>query len=404
MKIIASFLGLFAMFYISFAFGSFFTEITDSYSQTLSIAIGNVIENEIIQIVICNGLLPGVFIVISFLPSIFMIFCITDGFCRLKIFEPLRKKFSKHLATYGLPENSLTPIVSGLGCTIPAYISTRIIKNPKEKFLTMIAISFVPCRAKMTMFIILCGVFFNKTTAPIVLFSIYVIGISIGMLAMKMSSKISFISNGIEKSCKGCKFGDCSVTSDNVILNTIKACFSFLKETMTSLIIVSVVFGFLSHFPLVNKQEFMNKCIISKTKEMCLSEHTKTQLEGSVVATISKKLLFLTKPIGFNWQLNAALILGTSGKEASVSALSIMYLENQESGKFSNLTKSISKASAISFICFMIFYIPCVSAVATLFNESKNWKFSLILSLSMIVLAYCFSFVVYNVCLLLKLI
>lgn len=382
-------------FFISFQISDFLTGLIDGLFSKLSSGVADVIENELLQTVLCNGLIPGIGIVISFLPSIFLIFLVTESLSRAKYFQDITNYFSDKLIQFNLPKQAMLPMLNSIGCTIPAYVSTRIIKSKRERFLSMIAISFIPCRAKMMMFIIFCSAFFNRFVAPFVLFLIYAIGTLTGLYIAKFSAKFKNIQPR-RFNCQGCKVGDCSFYSDNFIFSLLKSCINFVKETFTTLIIVSVLFGFFSHFPLLNKENFMKICTKEYSISDCNEKYKMAQMEESWIGLVGKKMEVITKPIGFNWQLNTALLVGTSGKEAVISALGVLYADNKPQSDFSYLKNQIPFASAISFVVFMIFYIPCTSAMATLFNETKNFKFTLAVSLGMIVLAWVMSFLSYN--------
>ncbi len=394
-KVAVLFLTIAFGFFLSFQISDFLTGLIENIFFNLSQSVGTVLENEFLKNVICNGLIPGIGIVISFLPSIFLIFLVTESLSRAKYFQDITEYFSDKLIQFNLPKQAMLPMLNSIGCTIPAYISTRIIQNKKERFLAMIAISFIPCRAKMMMFIIFCGAFFNKILAPFVLFLIYAIGTITGLYIAKFSSKFKTLQSN-KANCQGCKIGNCNFYSDNFIFSLIKACVNFVKETFTTLIVVSVLFGFFSHFPLINKTQFMDSCSNLYSSSLCLEKYRIEQMEKSWIGIVGKKLEIITKPIGFNWQLNTALLVGTSGKEAVISALGILYSDNKPRSNFSYLKTQIPLPSALSFVTFMIFYIPCTSAMTTLFNETKNLKFTLSVSFGMIGLAWIMSFLIYN--------
>lgn len=387
------FLGsIFLSFFFSFWISDIIVSGLNLYYQQIALFLNEVIQNHILRVIFVQGFLTGMYSILSFLPVIFIIFLLTAMISKMQIFNPIRQRFANKLVSYGLPADAMLPLLNGFGCTVPAYISTRIIKDKKERLLTMIAVSFIPCRAKMTMFIVFCDIFFSKFVSALVLMAIYIIGFGTGILVAKRSKKVSFIQNG-EKGCKDCIVGGCSGKVHGIVFDTLRNVIGFARETCVTFCVISIIFATLANLPVVNEGDFMKTCQAEKT--ICEQQYKHLQIENSYLSSISKKISFLTKPIGFNWQLNAALIIGTSGKEAVISALNILYFDYKE-GIGNGFNDQLPFKSAVSFIVFMIFYIPCVSAVTTMLEETTT-RFTFSISCLMIGIAWIASFIVYNI-------
>jgi ferrous iron transport protein B len=165
--------------------------IEDSFGW-LGETIGMSITNEALKSLIVDGIIAGVGSVIMFLPNIMILFLgiallETTGYMSRAAFL-LDGFFHK----FGLHGKSFVPLVTGFGCSVPAYMAARTLKNKKDRLLTMFIIGFMSCGARLPVYVLFAGAFFEESMAGNVLFGIYIVGALLGLIAAKILRVTAF--------------------------------------------------------------------------------------------------------------------------------------------------------------------------------------------------------------------
>lgn len=350
------FLGLpifFVIMYIIFnltfnVIGNYFTEILNKGIEVVSNIIIYYFEtheyNPIVESLITEGILNGIGSVISFLPIIvtlyFFLSLLEDSGYMTRIAFIMDKPLSK----LGLSGKSIVPILLGFGCSVPAILSIRTIQSKKERDLSLILVPFISCSAKIPIYAIFVSIFFKDNPA-IAMTLIYAIGIIIGITVTALVSRkrkndegtfIMELPNYRMPSLKN---------TWHLMWNKTK---EFLIKSFSIIFIASLVIWFLKSF----NQELVY---------MPESE--------SMLAMIGQKISFIFEPLGFSdWRIVTSIIVGVSAKEAILSTLSILTNAN------SNILPIIignmfTKASAISFLSFVLLYTPCIATIGIIKKE-----------------------------------
>lgn len=316
---------------------------------------------------IIQGVIGGVGSVIVFLP---IILCLFLGISILEDSGYMARAafiMDKLMRKMGLSGKAFIPLIVGFGCSVPAVMSARTLESEKDRKLTALIVPLMSCNARLPVYGLFAGVLFAGNKATIV-FSLYLLGISMAFLVGMIFRHTIFKKDEepflIE--LPEYKLPDIK----NLSLHTFEKSKGFIQKAGTIIFSMSVVLWFLSNF------NFSGFCT----------------LDESILAGIGKIISPVFAPLGFgNWQSSVALLAGLMAKEIIVDTLGVIYGPNLAH----ILPTAFTQLSAYSFLVFVLLYTPCISVIATMRKEygRKMAAFSLIYQL---VLAWCVSFIVFN--------
>ncbi|MGL1889384.1 MAG: ferrous iron transport protein B [Reichenbachiella sp.] len=442
------FLGLmYGLFQATFTIGAVPMDYIDGLFGWFGETIGGVISNEAVRSLIVDGIIAGVGAVVMFLPNIIILFIgialLENTGYMSRVAFLLDGIFHK----FGLHGKSFIPLVAGFGCSVPAYMSARILKNEKDRIITMFIIGFMSCGAKLPIFVVFCGAFFPDAPG-LALFLIYILGILIGLVSAKILKVAVFKGNDEPFVMEMPKYRAPSI---RLMWNMVSAkSYSYLKKAGTYILAASMIIWFASNYPknlelgieakkvesaitedyahqvilssdLINQkattdstfnQEMANKEIESATKEIedardkLISENTfalqKAELEHSALGIIGKATNWFFVPLGFDWRQTVALEMGLLAKEVAISTLGILYalgedVDQENQSLPTVLQKEVPFNSAVAFMLFSLLYLPCLAAVSVFKKEAGGFKYVVYLFLFTTAVAWITGFIGYHI-------
>lgn len=368
------------IFFITFgSIGSYLKEqtewlINDCFSNSIESYLTNLGASSWSKSLIVDGIIHGVGAVLSFMPQIIILFTLLSLLEDTGYMARAAFIMDQILRKIGLSGKSFVPMLMGFGCTVPAVLGTRILENKKDKQLTIMLIPFMSCSAKMPVYALFISVFFNKYK-PLVIFSIYILGILLSILTAW------FFKNTILK-------GEVSSFVmelppyrlphlKSLILHVWERVKDFITKAGTVLLGASIIIWFLQSF---NFQMQM----ISSVQESILYK------VGSFISPI-----FLLCGFG-NWQASVSLITGLVAKESIISTMSVLYGASTESHISSALLHTFSPLSAYSFLVFVLLYTPCIAAMSAIKKEMESTRLTIITILYQLFIAWFASAMVYQ--------
>jgi ferrous iron transport protein B len=374
---------MFAVFFVSFGplgewlKGGFDYLLHDvAISGVESLLIGANASPWAVSLVV-DGVLAGVGAVLSFLPQIALLFLM------LSILEDsgymARAAFimDRLLGRFGLSGKSFIPMLMGFGCTVPALMASRTLENERDRRLTMMVTPFMSCSARMTVYAVIAGVFFPKNTY-VVIFSIYVLGIAFSLLSAILLSRrvLKGEKSGFLLELPEYRFP----TLHNLWLHTWDKVKGFVVKAGTLLLVSCIVIWFLQTFDF----------------SLSMVENS----ENSIFGHIGKLLAPIFAPLGFgDWRVAMALLTGIIAKEAVVGTLGILFAAGDAS--IASLTAPLSAVftpvAAYAFMAFVLLYIPCVAALATMCREMRSFKWTLFTLAYELASAWIVAFLVYQI-------
>jgi len=366
--------------------------------------LGATISNDDVRSLIVDGIIAGVGAVVLFVPNIIILFI---GIALLESTGYMSRVaflLDGFFHKFGLHGQSFIPLVTGFGCSIPAYMSARILKNDRDRLLTLFIIGFMSCGARLPVYVLFAGAFFSPEMAGNILFFIYISGALLGLVAAKVLKLTAF--KGVDEPFV-MEMPKYRLPSVKLVWHTVLTkTMMYLKKAGTYIAAASMLIWFLSNYPhnLILQETYETK--ISKTqvqsqKQTLQYELNEALLEQSYLGRIGKFSEPIFTPLGFDWKMSVALQTGLAAKEVVVSTLGVLYSLGGDVDQTSNslmgaISKNISLASAVAFIVVIMIYLPCLAASVVFTREAGHIKYFFYLLAFTSIAAYVMAFIAYN--------
>ncbi|MFA7069723.1 MAG: ferrous iron transport protein B, partial [Sulfurimonas sp.] len=394
---------MWTLFQLTFTLGDLPEEYIEDFFVWIGEAVGGGIANDDLRSLVQDGLFAGVGAVITFVPNIAILFIgiallETTGYMSRVAFL-LDGFFHK----FGLHGQSFIPLVTGFGCSIPAYMSARILKNDRDRLLTLFVIGFMSCGARLPIYVLFAGAFFSTSMAGNALFGIYISGAFIGLIAAKVLKLTAFKGADEPFVMEMPKY---RLPSLKLIWHTVSTkTMMYLKKAGTFIAAASVLVWFLSNYPKNSALEEFYEAKIEQNIEQKVelnNELSEALLEQSYLGRIGKFTEPIFLPLGFDWKLSVALQAGLAAKEVVVSTLGVLYSLgedlDEESVSLKNIiSKNVSLPSAVSFIVVVMIYLPCLAASIVFTKEAGGIKYFFYLLAFTSIVAYVLALIAYNI-------
>lgn len=368
--------GLLMLFVMFLAFGppgSFLTGITEdlivNFGNRLAQLLVNSGASEWLVSLIQDGIIAGVGGVLVFVPQFFVLFLMmgileASGYMARAAFmlDPFMRRI-------GLSGKSVIPYILGFGCTVPALIATRALPR-RDRFIVLATVPFASCGARLPVYAAFAAVFFPQGKW-ILIPALYIGGISVAVIISSIYSKATkktaypFIME-----LPSYRFP----AAGELLGYAGRQAFTFIKKAGTVIFLASVVIWVLMNFG---------------------ASGAVSSASDSFLAAIGGFIAPLLRPLGFGeWKASTALITGLVAKEAVIGTLSIL---GGGHGITSALGSIFTSRSALSFLIFVLLYIPCIAAMATLWGELEKKINMLYIVTAQLGLSYLLSLAVYAV-------
>ena len=397
---------MWGLFQLTFELGAVPMDYIDMFFGWLGNTISPTISNDDIRSLIVDGIIGGVGAVVMFVPNIIILFIgiallETTGYMSRVAFL-LDGLFHK----FGLHGQSFIPLVTGFGCSIPAYMSARILKNDRDRLLTLFIIGFMSCGARLPIYVLFSGAFFDADMAGNVLFAIYITGAIMGLIAAKILKLTAFKGADEPFVMEMPKY---RLPSFKLVWHTVFGqTIMYLKKAGTFIAGAAMLVWFLSNYPQdANLQKtYAQKIEYAQDeaqKVMFENELKSKALENSYLGMIGKFSEPLVRPLGLDWKMNVALQTGLAAKEVVVSTLGVLYSLGEVDETSSSLAKTIRDeipfASAVAFIVVVMVYLPCLAAGVVFTREAGGFKYFVYLVIFTSIAAYSLAFIAYRIAL-----
>ncbi|NHA96219.1 ferrous iron transport protein B [Helicobacter pylori] len=406
------FLGfMFIIFSLSFLIGGGVQKALETGFKFLSDGVKENVANEDLASLVGDGIIGGVGATVSFLPLIVVLYfgislLETTGYMSRVAFL-----LDGILHKFGLHGKSFIPLITGFGCSVPAYMATRTLQNYNERLITLFVIGFMSCSARLPIYVLFVGSFFPSSSAGFVLFCIYILGAVVALVMAKLL-KLSVFKGQTESfimEMPKYRFPSWRMVYFSIYTKSL----SYLKKAGTYILVGAILIWFMSQYPKNDaamkayKQESLlvdkNTALSSEAKEEKLkelkAELDKKNLKNSIVGRGGAYLEKVFSPMDFDWRLSVSLVTGFMAKEVVVSTLGVLFSlgdQNEKSDAFREIIrKEVSMPSGIAFIVFVMFYIPCFAATITFGREAGGIKFVAYLFIFTTVVAYAFSLIAF---------
>ncbi len=398
---------MWGLFQLTFTLGNIPMDWIDGFFSWFGSAVGATISNDDVRSLVVDGVISGVGAVVLFTPNIIILFI---GIALLESTGYMSRVaflLDGFFHKFGLHGQSFIPLVTGFGCTIPAYMSARILKNDRDRLLTLFILGFMSCGARLPVYVLFTGAFFSQQMAGNVLFGIYISGAIMGLIAAKALKLTAF--KGVDEPFV-MEMPKYRLPSFKLIWHTVYSkTLMYLKKAGTFIAGAAMLIWFLSNYPhnaaldasYATKIEQTHSAKAKVTLENQLAEE---QLGQSYLGRIGKFTEPLFRPLGFDWKMNVALQAGLAAKEVVVSTLGVLYAVGEADETNHSLIDAIRKhipfASAVAFIVVIMIYLPCLAATTVFTREAGGIKYTFYLFIFTSTVAYVMAFIAYRLALL----
>ena len=332
---------------------------------------------------IVDGIIAGIGAVLGFVPQMLVLFLflaiLEDCGYMARIAFIMDRIFRK----FGLSGKSFIPMLIGTGCGVPGIMASRTIESEKDRRMTIMTTTFIPCSAKLPIIALIAGALFHGASwvAP----SAYFVGITAIIVSGVMLKKTRMFAG--DPSPFVMELPAYHVPKAlNVLRSMWERGWSFIKKAGSIILLSTIFIWFTSSFGFVNGGFTM------------LEE---TQLNESFLANLGSAISPLFAPLGWgDWQASVAAITGLVAKENVVATFGILYgfAEVAEDGSeiWGALAASFTVAAAYSFLVFNLLCAPCFAAIGAIKREMNNAKWTIFAVAYQCVFAYGIAFMIFQ--------
>ena len=339
-----------------------------------------------------DGIIGGVGAVLGFVPQMIILFTFLSFLEMCGYMSRIAFVMDKVFRKFGLSGKSFIPLLVGTGCSVPGIMASRTIENLRDRRMTVITTSFIPCSAKLPVIALISGVIFgdNALSAALISVSAFFVGIVAVILSGIILKKTKLFAGDAAPFVMELPAYHMP-TAKNLLRTIGERAWSFIKKAGTVILLSAIVLWFLQYFG------FEGGAFVAVE-----------DASNSLLAYIGKPLSYLFIPLGFGfWQAAVAVITGLIAKENIVATLGVLYgvAEVSENGAevwgafrgSLGVTPQIAAVAAFSFLVFNLLCAPCFAAVGAIKREMNSGKWTLFALGYQTALAYAFSLVIYQI-------
>lgn len=348
-----------------------------------------------------DGIISGIAGIVVFAPQIFILFYFLyiledSGYMARVVF--LMDRF---LRPFGLSGKSVVPLVSGAACAVPAVMGARNIENAKERLLTVLVTPFMTCSARLPIYSILIaliipnGYILGINYKALALLGMYLLGL---IVALMSSFVLKNLMKTKEKSYLVMDLPTYKMPLwKNDVKLTLGKVWDFVSNAGKIIFAVSIILWALSYF--------------GPKQEAGQWVATDVEMKDSYLSIVGEAIEPAVAPLGYDWKMGVGIITSFAAREVFVGTMAILYgldeeldpeseegerqiLSKMRADTKPNGEKVFSLATGVSLLVFYAFAMQCIATIATVYRETRSWKWTLGQLVGMSGLAYILAFLV----------
>ena len=328
----------------------------------IPVLIGNLLEKanaaEWLSGLILDGIVAGVGAVLGFVPQMLVLFLLLAFLEACGYMARIAFVLDRIFRKFGLSGKSFIPMLVGTGCGVPGIMASRTIENERDRRMTIMTTTFIPCGAKVPFIAMIAGALFGGSAW--VATSAYFIGMAAIVVSGIMLKKTKMFAGEPAPFVMELPAYHLPTVS-NVLRSMWERGWSFIKKAGTIILLSTIFVWFTTYFGFVDGTFRM------------LSED---EIDYSILAAIGGVLAWVFKPLGWgNWQAAVASITGLVAKENIVGTLGILY-GGGDGTVYQNLANAFNGITGYSFLVFNLLCAPCFAAIGAIKREMNNAKWT----------------------------
>ena len=307
---------------------------------------------------ILDGIVAGVGAVLGFVPQMLVLFLLLAFLEACGYMARIAFVLDRVFRKFGLSGKSFIPMLIGVGCGVPGVMASRTIENERDRRMTIMTTTFIPCGAKVPFISMIAGAIFGGSAW--VATSAYFIGMAAIVVSGIMLKKTKMFAGDPAPFVMELPAYHWP-TLGNVLRSMWERGWSFIKKAGTIILLSTIFVWFTTYFGWADGQFGM------------LEED---QIDSSILAAIGGAICWIFKPLGWgNWQATVASITGLVAKENIVGTLGILYGAG-EGTVWQNIGAAFTPITGYSFLVFNLLCAPCFAAIGAIKREMNNAKWT----------------------------
>jgi ferrous iron transport protein B len=416
------FLGfLWLMFHATFSLGNYPMHWIESGVDLLGEFIHANMAEGIFRDMLVDGVIGGVGGVIVFLPNILILFFFISLMEDTGYMARTAFIMDKVMHLFGLHGKSFIPLIMGFGCNVPAMMATRTLEDRNDRLLTMLIIPFMSCSARLPVYVLVAGAVFPEKAGNVI-FILYMLGVVFSLLMSILFKKALF------KNREAPFVMELPIYRNPGIRVILRHMWTkgahYLKKMGGVILVASLVIWALGYFPrnveysrdyeqLIRLEQLKDTDESASQIRVLTQQMEAEQQQNSFIGRIGVAIEPVIRPLGFDWKMGISLVTGFAAKEIVVSTMGVLYHADPSSEEgtaslqeriraqvYSEGPKAgtsvFTPLSGISFLLFVLFYLPCVAVIATVGRESGSWKWAAFVLFYTTAIAWTASFAFYQ--------
>ena len=347
----------------------------------IPVLVGNALEAagtaDWLSGLILDGIVAGVGAVLGFVPQMLVLFLMLAFLEACGYMARIAFVLDRIFRKFGLSGKSFIPMLIGTGCGIPGIMASRTIENERDRRMTIMTTTFIPCGAKVPFIGMIAGALFGGSAW--VSTSAYFIGMAAIIISGIMLKKTKMFAGDPAPFVMELPAYHWP-TLKNVLRSMWERGWSFIKKAGTIILLSTIFVWFTTYFGVVDGSFRM------------LSED---EIDSSILAAIGSAICWIFKPLGWGeWQAAVASITGLVAKENIVGTMGILY--GGEGNVYATLAKVFTGLSGYSFLVFNLLCAPCFAAIGAIKREMNSAKWTWFAIGYQTLFAYAVSLMVYQ--------
>ena len=328
----------------------------------IPVLVGNLLESagaaEWLNGLILDGIVAGVGAVLGFVPQMLVLFLLLAFLEACGYMARIAFVLDRIFRKFGLSGKSFIPMLIGTGCGIPGVMASRTIENERDRRMTIMTTTFIPCGAKVPFIAMIAGAIFGGSA--IVSTSAYFIGMAAIIISGIMLKKTKMFAGEPAPFVMELPAYHWP-TLGNVLRSMWERGWSFIKKAGTIILLSTIFVWFTSYFGWVDG-----------TFQMLSDE----QIDCSILAKIGSAIAWIFAPLGWgNWQAVVASITGLVAKENIVGTLGVLY-GGGDGSVYDAMAAAFTGITAYSFLVFNLLCAPCFAAIGAIKREMNSGKWT----------------------------
>lgn len=410
---------LFIIFQSIFTWASYPMELIDNGFNWLNEKVQGALPPGILNDLIVGGVLAGINGIVVFIPQIALLFFFIAILEDTGYMARVSFLMDRLMRGFGLNGKSLIPLMSGVACAVPALLSTRTIRNRKERLITLMVTPLMSCSARLPVYTLLVALvipgdrFLGISLQGFAMMVLYLIGFGAALLAALV---MKYFLKSNERSFYVMELPMYRLPRwKTIILHILEKVRIFLFDAGKIILAISIILWVLSSFAPGDTFEQLDKkysdpVVIAQLSTEEINQKLQAEkLENSYAGILGKVIEPAIRPLGYDWKIGIALITSFAAREVFVGTMSTIYSVGDEHAAQRTLKEKLQAevnpetggprytlAVGLSLLLFYAFAMQCMSTLATVYRETRKMKYAVVQLVYMSGLAYISSLIVYQ--------